>query len=626
MRARRSTERRHWGAGAAIRGILLALGMAALAGSARADVLQDLGATYQKVAEQFADTFPRVEVQVAAVTAGTVRVEGAGVASLRPGLELTIFRRGEAFRHPTTGQTLGHAELMLGTLVVTAVEPGAATGRLVPSEGRPEPAPGDGARITAGRLRVAVLPTSGVQAAFESADQTQLLLVARFSALLEKTGRFLAVDPQKVLDLVGPGRPSLSALEVSRRLGGVAVLTSRLFREGPARVLEASWISGQTGETLVTLRETLSPTTFPPRFAWEETPELERRYPLDGPVRALALGDLDGDGRAELVVADETTVTAYRAAEGSAPVAVEGMTFRTEGGLILSVDVAPVAGLGRDQLIIVDQRGQGRVGIRARVLDREPSGSFRVLYETSGRYLRVVHAGSEIWLLEQELGEFDPFDHPDIRRLVWDGERFRDGSHIRVPRGVSVYGIALMRLTGSPEPEVVAFTDDFKLTVWTAKGQRLWTSSDPLGGSAVTFEFVPEGGGRRQAGGDTIVARIAGRVVPLPGGSPGATGPDILVYENMLPALQQARGILPRLAATLFNKGRIHRLRWKDGAFVRVWQSGATEGYIADFAYGDLDGDGLPEVVVGVVPRGLDLDTLSPVGRPRGHLLAYELP
>ena len=91
-------------------------------------------------------------------------------------------------------------------------------------------------------------------------------------------------------------------------------------------------------------------------------------------------------------------------------------------------------------------------------------------------------------------------------------------------------------------------------------------------------------------------------MVPL---AVASSGPEILVYENILPALQQARGILPRLAATLFNRGRIHRLRWKDGAFVRVWQSRRADGYIADFAYGDLDGDGLPEVVVGVVPAGV---------------------
>ncbi len=603
-----------------IRIILILLAFLGTAGPARADVLQDLGTTYQKAAEALAAAFPRFEGQVAAVGPDTVRVEGTGVESLRPGLELALFRRGEVFRHPITGQPLGHAEQGLGTLIVTGVEPGRATGRLVAGSGRPAPAPGDGARITAGRLPVVVLPTSGVQAAFDSADQTQLLLVARFSALLEKTGRFLAVDPQKVLDVVGRGRGSrITSLEVSRQLGGVAVVSSRLVREGTTRVLEATWTSGQTGHTLASLRTRLVPTAHAPRFAWEETPELERRYPLDGPVRALALGDLDGDGRAELVVADEQILTAYRTVEGGSPAPVEGTVFRV-GGLVLSIDVAPVAGPGRAQLVVVDQRGEGRVGVRARILDWS-AGGFRVIHETAGRYLRVIRVGTEDWLLEQEAGEDEPFE-PEVRRLVWDGAGFRDGARLRVPRGVSVYGLALVRLSGSPDPDVVAFTNDYRLGVWTARGQRLWTSVDPLGGSAVTFEFSPPGGARRQQAGDTNVGRIAGRVVPLPGGS----APEILVYENLLPAFQQGRGLLPRLAATLYNRGRIHRLRWRDGAFVRVWQSGATEGYIADFGYGDLDGDGLPEVVVGVVPRGFDLETLNPVGRPRGRILVYELP
>jgi len=109
---------------------------------------------------------------------------------------------------------------------------------------------------------------------------------------------------------------------------------------------------------------------------------------------------------------------------------------------------------------------------------------------------------------------------------------------------------------------------------------------------------------------------------------PSNVPPPLAPWKRPVPetTLQQGRGVLPRLAATLFNRGRIHRLRWKDGAFVRVWQSNVTEGYIADFAYGDLDGDGLAEVVVGVVPRGFDLETLSPLGRPRGRILAYELP
>jgi hypothetical protein len=599
---------------------ILVVALLAPLGSVRADVLQDLGTTYQKVAEELAAAFPKVEAQIASVGPEGVRIEGPGADQLRPGLELSVFRRGQVFRHPVTNQPLGHTELVLGTVVVTAVEAAGATGRLVPLADRPPPIPGDGVRITAGRLPVAVLPTLGVQAPFDSADQTQLLLVARFSALLEKTGRFLAVEPQRVLEVVGRERGSSpSPLEVTRRLGGVAVLTSRLAREGATRVLETAWISGTTGEQLVTTRTPLITAAYPPRFVWEQTPELERKYPLDGVVRALALGDVDGDGRGELVVGDEQTLTAYRAGEGGAPVPVEGLSYRV-GGLVLSVDAAPVATPGRTQLVVVDQRGEGRLGVRARVLEWSSDG-YRVLHETSGRYLRVIRVGTEDWLLEQGAGETDPFE-PDVRRLQWDGERFQEGARLRVPRGVSIYGLALVRLSGSQDPDIVAFTDDYRLGAWTARGQRLWTSGDPLGGSAVTFEFNPDGGARRQAGGDSLVARVAGRVVPVP----GTTAPEVLVYENLLPVLQQARGILPRLAATLFDRGRVHRLRWRDGAFVRVWQSGTTEGYIADFGYGDLDGDGIPEVVVGVVPRGFDLDTLSPLGRPRGRILAYELP
>src|SRR5262245_33871849 len=446
MRRRPRATAIGWVGGAAMLALAGLLGLLGRVGPARADVLQDVGATYQKLAEELAAAFPKVEVQVTAVTADSVRVEGAGVGGLRPGLELTIFRRGEVFRHPVTGQPLGHTELVLGTLVVTAIEGDTATGRLIPVTGRRAPVAGDGARLTSGRLPVAVLPTSGIQAAFESADQTQLLLVARFSAILEKTGRFLATDPQKVLDLVGPGRGSTpSPVEVTRRLGGVAVLTSRLVREGTARFVEAAWISGQTGETLVSLRTPVVSATFPPRFAWEQVPELERRYPLDGPVRALALGDLDGDGRPELVVADDQTVTTYRAAEGGAPQPVEGSTFRV-GGLVLSVDVARLAGTSQAQLVVVDQRGDGRLGVHARVLEWQANG-YRVLYEANGRYLRVIRVGTEDWLLEQAAGVTEPFES-EIRRLVWNGQQFQDGVRLRLPRGVSIYGLALMRLSG----------------------------------------------------------------------------------------------------------------------------------------------------------------------------------
>ncbi|HJZ54726.1 MAG TPA: VCBS repeat-containing protein, partial [Gemmataceae bacterium] len=373
--------------------------------------------------------------------------------------------------------------------------------------------------------------------------------------------------------------------------------------------LEVAWISGRTGATLVERRVPLVRASFPPRFAWETTPELERRHVIDGGVRAVALGDLDGDGRPELIVADERLLTVYRWQDKSGPMAT-GVELRTTG-LVLSVDAADINGAGHAQLVMVEYRGEGQP-IVSTVLELDGE-RFKPIYETTGRYLRVVAVGREPWLLEQPAGAAEPFES-SFRRLVWQNGTYREATRLRLPSGVSVYGLALMRLTGSPDPEIVAITPEDRLAVWSAKGQRLWTSADPYGGASVTFPYAQGPDSRNRI--DSI-GRVFGRVIPLT-----ATGDDhdILVWENLLPLGSQFRILLPRLAPIAFTEGRMHRLSWRDGGFRRVWQSQITDGYITDFAYGDFDRDGSPEVIVGVVPRLLGLV------RSKAYLVLYELP
>lgn len=600
-----------------IRVAIAALGLVvAGAMGARADLLQDLGATFERVAQELQATFPKVEARIVLVEGAQVRLAGSGLTALRPGLELVAYRKGALFRHPITSQPLGHAEEEVATLVVTSIEGDQATARVAVTEGGRTPIAGDGARLTAGRIPVAVLPTLGVQVAGETPQDTALLLVSRFSALLEKTGRFLAVEPQRVLEAVGPAGSAAppSPLEVARKLRAPAVLTSRVVEEGRARHLETAWISGRTGATLVASRTPLVRAAYPPRFAWEQTPELERRYPLDGPLRGLALAGVDGDGRPDLVVADERGITIQALQDGSL-VPVAGATFRP-GGLVLSVDAADVNGTGRPQIVVVDARLVGDA-VHSTVLELV-GGRLRPIYEARDRYLRVIPVGGESWLVEQAIGLTEPFG-ARIRRLVWRDGRYHDGPTLSVPKDVTVYGLALLRLTGAAEPDVVALTGEDRLTVWTARGRRIWTSAEAYGGPAVTFPMSAATERR-----DEIrIGRIRGRIIALPD---RPEGPEILVFGNFIPLVGGARTLFPGVAPTLFTQGRIHRLRWTEGQFIPVWQSRTTDGYIADFAYGSMDGDGFPKVVVGVVPRGLNLDTLNPVGRPRAQLVVYELP
>jgi hypothetical protein len=599
--------------------LLLALALVWPGGSA-ADLLHDVGAAFESVARELAGAFPKAETRVTAVDGDEVTLAGPGVSALRPGLELLAYRRGEPFRHPITSQVLGHAEEEVATLVVAAVTGDTATARVAATEGERRPQVGDGARITAGRISVAVLPTTGVSVPGETGEQTALLMVSRFSALLEKTGRFVAVEPRRVLDVVAPpgGGAAPPVLEAARRLRASAVVVTRVIQDGRARQLETTWISARTGTTLFSARTPISRTTYPPRFAWERTPELERKHTVDGTIRGLALGDLDGDGRPELAVADERVVSIHRWQENTGP-APTGIEFRTTG-TILSVDLADVTGAGRAQLVVVDYAGTTEF-LTSTVLELNGE-RLRPLHEVRGRYLRVVPVGREPWLLEQAAGGVsagainEPFQG-SIHRLVWRDGAFRTDRRLQLPSGISVYGLALLRLTGGPEPDVVAITPEDRVSVWNARGQRLWTSPDPYGGSAITFPYSTPGQNREAI---DAVGRVYGRVFPLA----GSDEPEILLFENILPIGSQVRTVVPRLTPLAFNEGRMHRLRWRDGAFQRVWQSQNTDGYIADFTFGDLDGDAIPEVVVGVVPRGLA--TLNPLNRTRGQLVLYELP
>jgi hypothetical protein len=608
----RRPERAGWVVAVAVALAVLAVGLPA----ARADLLQDLGATFDRVARELSDAFPKIETRIAAVEGDRVRLAGGGIAALRPGLELTAYRKGETFRHPITNQPLGQAEEETATLTVTEVAGDTAAARIAASEEGRVPVVGDGVRLTAGRITVAVLPTRGVSVPGETAEQTQLLLVARFSALLERTGRFLTVDAQRVLEVAAPASATAppEPVEIGRRLRVSGVLVSRVVLEGRVRHLETVWISTRTGATLVSSRMPLVRAIFPPRFAWEQTPELERRLQLDGPVRALALADVDGDGRAEVVLGDDRALTILRWQEGGALVPVEGGELRPSGS-ILSVDAADLTGLGRAHIVLVEYRGGGEV-VRSSVLDYA-DGRLTTVYQTSGEYLRAVPVGEQTWLLAQRVGETEPFSST-VRRVVWQDGRYADGAALRLPAGVTIYGLAMLGLTGSAEPEVVAVTPEDRLAAWTARGRRLWTSADPFGGAPITFAFTPA---REQREQDAIIGRIIGRLVPV---QEAPEGPEVLAFENLVPVGGQFRTLLPRVAPLAFTQGRIHRMRWKDGAFTRVWQSRETEGYIVDFALGDLDGDGVAEVVVAVVPRGLTLDTT--LGRPRAHLVFYELP
>ena len=140
--------------------VAVAVALATLAGavSAWAGLADRVGATFSLMADDFIKTSQPVDGTVVSLDGDHIFLDLGQGSGAQPGQELTVFRKGEAFHHPLTGKPLGRYEEHLGFAQIRRVFPQFSEAAFVPVPDRPAPQPGDGARLSRGRIKVAVTP------------------------------------------------------------------------------------------------------------------------------------------------------------------------------------------------------------------------------------------------------------------------------------------------------------------------------------------------------------------------------------------------------------------------------------------------------------------------------------
>ncbi len=254
---------------------LLVLALSTPVGAGTAD---QVGATFGLLIQDVVAAFPAVEGLVVQVDGDRLFLDLTEKNGVQPGQEFSVFRKGEVFRHPINRRPLGRYEDVLGYAQIVRVHPQYSEALFVPAEGKAPVQPEDGARITKGRIRVAVAPATDLTKANADLRRVPFML----AHALELTRRFQVADPSTVQEhllsqktrseelLVSPGkaRSSGKTLEVTGWL--VPVL---IERRG-VTYLDVTWVSAVTGTALFSRRAALSRTegTAEQRFPWEPLP------------------------------------------------------------------------------------------------------------------------------------------------------------------------------------------------------------------------------------------------------------------------------------------------------------------------------------------------------------------
>ena len=262
--------------------MLLLLSPLILPTRATAGLADQIGATFARMVDEFLKAFPAVEGLVVAVEGDRLYLDLSEKDRVQEGQEFTVFRKGEVFRHPLTQKPLGRYEELLGYAQVRRVFPTYSEARYIRLNGGPGTRgggagarPEDGVRITRGRIRVAVAPALDLTQARADLRRVPYMI----AVALERSGRFLVADPQRVIDLFATEGVRVEALLVSpdkvvplvRALEAAGFLVPVLLARGGVTYLDVTWISAITGTALFSKRRALAPPepAEEQRFPWE---------------------------------------------------------------------------------------------------------------------------------------------------------------------------------------------------------------------------------------------------------------------------------------------------------------------------------------------------------------------
>ena len=313
--------------------------------------------------------------------------------------------------------------------------------------------------------------------------------------------------------------------------------------------------------------------------------------------RGMDIGDVNGDGLNETVIIDSHNVMIYqkKGNEFKLIQLIPGKAYN----YYVSLDVADINGNGIKEIIVSSYTGQQ---VNSFVLEYR-NGKFQTMASDLPWFMRVIDNGSGIpLLLGQRRGIDMPFD-TQIYEIVWKNGAYAEGPKMRIPQGLSVYGLTMDKLGSSgPEKIITLNSDDYlcifeqtdkplsKVVIFGGSSEYLWRSDEQFGGSNTYIE--PMTGSNRTD--DTNVKQFINlRILAYDTNRDGKR--EIIVVKNLSSSSRMFQNL------KLFTAAEVYNLEWEGMGMVENWRTKKISGYVADYQFKDIDNDGENEVVLALV-------------------------
>ncbi len=312
-------------------------------------------------------------------------------------------------------------------------------------------------------------------------------------------------------------------------------------------------------------------------------------------LRDLAIADLDGDGHVEVVALGQYRLVIYRWTGR----ALE-LRFEEEEEVrrdYVSVEAADLDGDGKAELLVNDAFDKR---VTAAILTL--NGRQFVRHELPrDRYFRIV--GAEIGqptLVGQRRGNGETPFVGDVHKYEWKNGKARQREAIWLPVRTGIFDFQYYRTPeGSVELAVLGASGTLRLY----RGrEEAWASQQEFDGTKLRVVEQNPKPPQSTAGQEEMVTPIPGRIVPIPTarGRSGDPVPAFALRQN-----EKSSVISPRFS---FARGRVVAIAVESAVTRELWRTDTFEGYVAAFRMADLGAVPAPGGIGGrALVVGLDM-------------------
>ncbi len=310
-------------------------------------------------------------------------------------------------------------------------------------------------------------------------------------------------------------------------------------------------------------------------------------------LKGIDIGDVNNDKINEIVLIDRNNVYVYQKTDNGL-ILLEKITGHSYDHY-LSVDVADINKNGVKEIIVTSLND---TLLNSFVLEFK-DGKYEKIASNIRWFLRVIDTASGPLLLGQEYGFGKPFDTPAYE-LIWKNGKYTADQKIKIPQGLSIYGLTIADL-GIGKGENIIALDDLDYLYITEnthksigrlssfgsdKEEIIWKSDDVYGGSNNYLENID----RKNPEGTKKSAYVNLRILTFDTNKNGKQ--EIIIVKN----LSSVGRIFKNFR--LFTSSEIHNLEWNGVTMAENWRTKKINGYLADYCIKDIDNDGKSEIVL----------------------------